>query len=33
MGNVGITENDMVMFEIGYGKYSGTVAANEKDRC
>ena len=31
MGNAGITDNDMVMFEIGYGKYSGTVGANEED--
>lgn len=31
MGNLGISDYDMVLFEIGYGKYSGTVSANEED--
>jgi len=31
MGNLGVSDNDMIMFEIGYGKYSGTVAANEEE--
>jgi len=30
IGNVGFTSNDMVLFEIGYGSYSGTVLDGEK---
>jgi len=29
IGNIGVTDNDMVLFEIGYGKYSGTAASGE----
>jgi len=31
VGNLGLSANDMVLFEFGYGKYSGTVAAGEED--
>ena len=31
IGNLGITDRDMLLFEIGYGSYSGTVSAGEKD--
>lgn len=30
IGNIGFTDNDMLLFEIGYGKYSGTVLDGEK---
>lgn len=30
IGNIGFTDNDMLLFEIGYGRYSGTVANDEK---
>lgn len=30
-GNIGISDKDMVMFELGYGNYSGTVLAGEED--
>jgi len=31
VGNLGLGKSDMVMFEIGYGKYSGTVLPGEDD--
>jgi hypothetical protein len=31
IGNVGITDQDMLLFELGYGSYSGTVSPGEKD--
>ena len=30
LGNIGISDQDMLLFEIGYGSYSGTVKDNEK---
>lgn len=30
IGNIGVTENDMVLFEVGYGRYSGAVLNSEK---
>ncbi|TVZ41643.1 hypothetical protein P886_0991 [Alteromonadaceae bacterium 2753L.S.0a.02] len=30
-GNLALGAQDMVMFELGYGNYSGTVAASEKE--
>ena len=29
-GNIGFSDNDMLLFEIGYGKYSGTIEGGEK---
>ena len=31
VGNIGFTDQDMLLFEIGYGSYSGTVLNGEKD--
>ncbi len=31
VGNVGLGASDMVMFEIGYGEYNGTVQRGEKE--
>ncbi|WP_455197045.1 hypothetical protein [Kaarinaea lacus] len=31
VGNLGLSDSDMVMFELGYGKYSGTVLPGEDD--
>ena len=30
IGNIGLSDNDMLLFEIGYGSYSGTVPGGEK---
>ena len=30
IGNIGFSDNDMLLFEIGYGKYSGTIEGGEK---
>lgn len=32
IGNIGITDSDMVLFEIGYGSYSGKVEDNEEEQ-
>lgn len=31
IGNLGLSDKDMVLFEFGYGKYNGTVLAGEDD--
>lgn len=31
IGNIGFSDSDMLLFEIGYGNYSGTVLSDEKD--
>jgi hypothetical protein len=31
IGNIGFSDNDMLLFELGYGKYSGTVEAGEEE--
>ncbi len=31
IGNMGLSDKDMVLFEFGYGKYNGTVLAGEED--
>ena len=31
IGNIGFSDSDMLLFEIGYGNYSGTVLSGEKD--
>ena len=30
-GNLGLSKNDMIMFELGYGKYSGTLLPGDKE--
>ncbi len=31
IGNIGFSDSDMLLFEIGYGNYSGTVLSGEND--
>jgi hypothetical protein len=31
IGNIGFSDSDMPLFEIGYGNYSATVLSSEKD--
>jgi len=31
LGNIGFSDKDMMLFEIGYGKYDGTVLPGEKE--
>jgi hypothetical protein len=31
VGNLALSEKDMLLFELGYGKYSGTVLSGEKE--
>ena len=31
IGNIGFGDNDMLLFELGYGKFSGTVEAGEEE--
>jgi len=30
IGNIGFSDNDMLLFEIGYGRYSGTIEDGDK---
>ena len=31
VGNIGFSDNDMLLFEIGYGSYDGTIESGDKE--